>query len=67
VPSTARIEQYPWMSPPPRFKRWLGKRNYTRPDWTKYKVENLEYSAEEAVNLRDIEDDQTAGTAPGCR
>lgn len=61
VPSTARIEQYPWMSPPPRLKRWLGKRNYTRPDWTKYKVENLEYSAEEAVNLRDIEDDQTGG------
>jgi hypothetical protein len=49
-PRTARIEQYPWMSPPPRLKRWLGKRNYTRPDFSKYKVENLEYSAEEAVN-----------------
>jgi phage major head subunit gpT-like protein len=64
IPSTARIEQYPWMSPPPRLKRWLGKRNYTRPDTSKYKVENLEYSAEEAVWLRDIEDDQTGGYGP---
>lgn len=61
IPSTARIEQYPWMSPPPRLKRWLGKRNYKRPDFSKMKVENLEYSAEEIILLRDIEDDQTGG------
>lgn len=61
IPSNARIEQYPWMSPPPRLKRWLGKRHYTRPDVSAFKVENLEYSAEEAVWLRDIEDDQTGG------
>jgi len=61
VPSTARIEQYPWMSPPPRLKQWKGKRNYTEPDYSKYKVENLEYDAAESVKLRDIEDDQTGG------
>lgn len=61
INSTARIEQYPWMSPPPRLKRWLGRRNYTRPDLSKYKVENIEFSAEEAILLRDIEDDQTSG------
>lgn len=61
INSTARIEQYPWLSPPARLKRWLGKRNYQRPDFSKMKVENLEYSAEEAVRIRDIEDDQTGG------
>lgn len=61
INSTARIEHYPWMSPPPRLKRWYGRRNYTRPDVSKQKVENLEYSAEEMVLLRDIEDDQTGG------
>lgn len=61
IASTARIEQYPWMSPPPRLKRWLGKRNYTEADFSKYKVENLEYSAEMKVKLRDIEDEQVGG------
>lgn len=61
IPSTARIEHYPWMSPPPRLKRWYGRRNYVRPDVSKLKVENLEYSAEMEVLLRDIEDDQTGG------
>lgn len=64
IPSTARIEQYPWLSPPPRLKQWLGRRNYTRPDYSKYKVENLEYSAEESVLLRDIEDSQIGGFGP---
>lgn len=61
IPSTARIEQYPWMSPPPRLKRWLGRRNYTEPDYSKYKIENLEYSAEQAIKIRDIRDDQATG------
>lgn len=61
INSTARIETYPWMSPPPRLKRWLGKRNYTRPDVSKLRIENLEYSAEMKVLVRDIEDDQIGG------
>lgn len=61
IASTARIEIYPWMSPPPRLKRWMGKRRYAMPDVSNYKVENLEYSAEESILLRDIEDDQTGG------
>ncbi len=61
IPSTARIETYPWMSPPPRLKEWAGRRNYTRPDFSKMLVENKEYSAEQIVFLRDIEDDQTGG------
>ena len=64
INSTARIEQYPWMSPPARLRRWLGKRHYIRPATSKFKVENLEYSAEEIVYLRDIEDDQTGGYGP---
>jgi phage major head subunit gpT-like protein len=58
VNSTSRTEQYPWMSPPPRLKRWMGKRNYTIPDFSKFLVENVEYSAEEAFRLRDVEDIQ---------
>jgi phage major head subunit gpT-like protein len=61
IPSTARVEHYPFLSPPPRLRRWMGKRNYTAPGWTKYKVENIEFSAEEKVYIRDIEDDQTGG------
>lgn len=61
IDSTVRVEEYPWMSPPPRLKRYLGKRRYSIPDWSKYRVENLEYSAEEAFRLRDVEDDQVGG------
>jgi phage major head subunit gpT-like protein len=61
IPSNARLEQYPWMSPPPRLKQWIGRRNYSTPDYTKYIVPNIEYDAAESVWLRDIEDDQTGG------
>jgi phage major head subunit gpT-like protein len=61
VPSTARIENYAWMTPSPGIQRYLGHRRYATLDQIKYTVPNLEFSSEITVALRDLEDDQIGG------
>lgn len=61
VPSTARIENYAWMTPSPGISRYLGRRRKAQLDQIKYTVENLEYDALLSVSLRDVEDDQIGG------
>lgn len=61
VPSTARIERYPWMMPSPGFSRYMGRRRIAQLDQILYSVENAEYDASMGVPLRDIEDDILGG------
>lgn len=61
VPSTARIENYTWMTPAPGVSRFQGYRRLAQMSPIKYTVENLEYDGSFTVPLRDIEDDQTGG------
>lgn len=61
IPSTQRIERYPWMSPPPRIARYMGKRRKAAIAQIRYDVENYEFDATISVPLRDLEDDQYGG------
>jgi phage major head subunit gpT-like protein len=58
IPSTARIENYAWMSPVPAVAQYYGRRRLGNIAEIKYSVANLEYDAAFQVLLRDIEDDQ---------
>lgn len=61
IPSTAREENYAWLSPVPAIARYQGYRRYGKISEIKYKVSNLEFDAAFEVLNRDIEDDQTGG------
>lgn len=61
VPSTARIENYAWMTPTPGIARYVGHRRYGLIDQIKYQVVNEEFEGSLQVNNRDIEDDQVGG------
>jgi phage major head subunit gpT-like protein len=61
IPSTARIENYTWMSPAPGLAAYSGHRRFGKLSTVKYTVENKEFDAAFSVLMRDIEDDQTGG------
>lgn len=61
VPSTARIETYAWMTPPPGIQRYEGFRRYGQIDQIKLTVPNLEFDSAFSVAKRDVEDDQIGG------
>lgn len=61
LPSTARTENYAWMTPSPGISRYLGHRRYANLDQIKYSVPNLEFDGSISVSLRDVEDDQIGG------
>jgi phage major head subunit gpT-like protein len=61
VPSTARTENYAWMTPSPGISRYVGHRRYAQLDQIKYTVPNLEFDGSISVSLRDVEDDQIGG------
>lgn len=63
IPSTARFENYAWMSPTPGVDLYQGHRRLGKISEVTYKVENREYDSSFEVLLRDIEDDQTGGYA----
>ena len=67
IPSTQRIESYPWMSPSSGFSRYLGHRRYSQFDQIKYNVENLEFDDSIVVKNRDVEDDQYGGYLLRCK
>lgn len=61
VPSKGRVENYPWMFPPPLFKPWKGYRAYAKLGEGNYRVPNLTYSAEFEIMLEDLDDEQVPG------
>lgn len=61
IPSTARVENYSFMSPAPGLARYQGHRRLADLSAIKYQVSNLEYDAAFAVLTRDIEDDKVGG------
>jgi phage major head subunit gpT-like protein len=61
IPSTARIENYAWLSPVPGIQQYKGHRRLGNIDAIKYTVTNLEFDASFEVLNRDVEDDQVGG------
>jgi phage major head subunit gpT-like protein len=61
VPSGGRIENYPWMYPPPLLHQWQGFRQYAKLGETNYRVENKTYTAEFEALYEDLQDDQVDG------
>lgn len=61
VPSHGRVENYPWMFPPPMPHLWQGFRQYATLGTTNYRVPNLTWTAEFECNEEDLQDDQIDG------
>ena len=61
IPSTARIENYTWMTPSPGISEYVGRRRYAKLDQIKYTIENKEFDGSLSIPLRDIEDDIVGG------
>ncbi len=61
VPSTGKVENYPWLYPPPMFRLWKGYRAYAKLGEGNYRVPNQTYSAEFEVLFEDLEDEQIPG------
>ncbi|HEV8059813.1 MAG TPA: Mu-like prophage major head subunit gpT family protein, partial [Gemmataceae bacterium] len=61
VGSKGRIENYPWLFPPPFLHQWQGYRQYATLGETNYRVPNITYTAEFQCLLEDLEDDQVGG------
>ena len=61
IPSHGRVENYPWMYPPPLAHQWNGFRQFALLGDTNYRVPNITYTAEFLCLLEDLEDDQIAG------
>jgi phage major head subunit gpT-like protein len=59
--STARIENYDWLTPPPGIALYQGYRRYASLSSIPYKIENQEFDAALQIKLRDIEDDKIGG------
>src|SRR5262245_23905413 len=61
VPSEGRVENYPWLHPPPMMRQWKGYRRYAKLGETNYRVPNRTYTSEFEVPLEDLTDDQVEG------
>jgi phage major head subunit gpT-like protein len=62
VPSTARLENYSWMTPTPGIQEYVGRRRIAQVDQIKYTIQNIQYdSGVLSVPLIDLDDDQTGG------
>lgn len=61
VDSTARIENYLWMTPSPGISEYIGRRRLAKLDQTKYTIENKEFDGSISVSTRDIDDDLVGG------
>ncbi len=61
VPSKGRVENYPWMYPPPILHQWKGYRQYAKLGETNYRVPNVTYTAEFELLKEDFDDDQVGG------
>lgn len=63
IPSKGRIENYPYMFPPPLMSEWKGYRNWAKAASKNYRVENKTYSANLEIKYEDMADDQVGGFA----
>ncbi len=61
VPSNGRVENYPWMYPPPLMHQWKGYRQFATLGVQNYAVPNITYTAEFEILLEDFNDDQVSG------
>lgn len=61
INSTARIENYAFLTPTPGMAQYLGRRRLGNIGMVKYQKENLEFDASIQVLTRDIKDDQIGG------
>lgn len=61
VDSTARIENYDWITPPPGISEYPGYRRYAQLSSIPYRIENREFDASLVIPTRDIEDDKIGG------
>jgi len=61
IPSTARTENYAWMSPTPGVQPYVGHRRFGHIDAIRYTVNNLEFDMAFEVLNRDIKDDVVGG------
>lgn len=61
VDSKGRVENYPWLYPPPMLHQWRGYRQYAKLAETNYRVPNITYTAEFECRYEDLEDDQIDG------
>jgi len=59
--STARIENYDWITPPPGIRQYPGFRTYAQLSSIPYRIENEEFDAAIQIPTRDIEDDKIGG------
>jgi len=59
--SKGRVENYPWMYPPPLLANWNGWRDFVRLGTTNYRVPNKTWSAGVEINKEDFDDDQVDG------
>lgn len=59
LPSTARIEHYPYFTPIPQVSLWQGYRNYGTVSGAVYSLQNFPYHTEFQTTLEDWEDEQT--------
>ncbi len=61
VPSKGRLENYPWMYPPPILHAWKGYRQYAGLATTLYSIRNITFTAEFEILKEDLDDDQVSG------
>lgn len=61
ISSTARLENFAWMTPSPGIQLYMGKRRAAQIDQIRYTLENRQYDGTLRVPLRDVEDDQVGG------
>jgi len=63
VPSTTRIEHYPYFTPIPQVSLWQGYRNYGSVSSKIYSLQNYPYHTEFQSTLEDFDDEQTGALA----
>ena len=61
IPSKGRIENYPFLFPPPMLHKWNGFRQLAKLGETNYRVPNATFTAEFEVLLEDLDDDTVDG------
>lgn len=61
VPSKGRVENYPFLFPPPMFHEWQGFRAYAELAEENYRVPNKTWTAEFEVAKEDLDDEQIEG------
>lgn len=59
ITSTTQTENYAWLGSVPRMRKFRGERKPLQLGDYKYSISNEEYEASIAVDLRDVDDDQT--------